>query len=174
MVKLVFPAAGGRDETIGLSTALPLYLRLIRDIIGVPVYLYTLYIHNLAGTGAAGTRWKTKISFLCNYGVRFVLFCVQARTWIVGTLKFSWPVLIPEYIRDRNYGKECNGLYISLPWSSPHSRTHNTDQFRRITTPPPLLLLLLLMPSCSRCIIYFTATVFTTSFTRAHLNAVSL
>lgn len=32
--------------------------------------------------------------------------------YIVGTLKFSWPVLIPEYIRAHNYGKECNGLYF--------------------------------------------------------------
>lgn len=87
-------------------------------------------------TGAAGTRRKTKISFLCNYGVRFVLFCVYIYTYIrismyvciVGTLKFSWPVLIPEYIRARNYGEECNGLYF---FHGPvHTRIY-TDQIGR-------------------------------------------
>lgn len=49
------------------------------------------------------------------------IYCMRIY-YIVGTLKFSWPVLIPEYIRAHNYGKECNGLYF---FHGPvHTHTH--------------------------------------------------
>lgn len=47
-------------------------------------------------------------------------------------MKFSWPVLIPEYIRVRNYGEECNGLYffhgpVHTHSHTPQHRTNRTD-----------------------------------------------
>lgn len=79
---------------------------------------------------------KTKISFLCNYGVRFMLFCVL-RVYLV-LWNFHGQSLFRNTLSVRNYGKECNGLYFFH--GLVHTQTHIfTDQTGRTYTMLPIV-----------------------------------